>query len=210
MDVEPGAAWPLLRMRMGDPAREERAPGPSVSWEDPGLGATVIPLADGGALECVDGYDATAERIVFTIGYEGRTVGEVIEELRRHAVGLLVDIREAPVSKRRGFSKAQLEAALRKADIRYVFKRDWGNPNRKAGGRDPRRAFRVAMTRYTAHLAPHIVDAAAFIAEVLAERPAFLCYEAEPFRCHRSRFTSLVLPHCQPQPAVHHILPPVA
>ncbi len=164
-------------------------------------------LVDGGNLERVPGFDAAAEPIVFTIGYEGRTIAEFVATLERHRVGLVADIREAPVSKRRGFGKAELEAALRDADIAYVLKRKWGNPKRKAGGIDERRDPPAAMTVYTTYMTPYIVQAAAFVQEVLAQRPAFLCYEAEPFHCHRSRFTTLVLPHCRPEPAVHHILP---
>lgn len=164
-------------------------------------------LVDGGDLEKLPGFDATAERIIFTIGYEGQTLEQFIQRLGAHRVGVVVDIREAPVSKRHGFTKRELQAKLKAAGVGYIMKREWGNPKRKAGGVDERRDPRGAMTAYTEYLAPHIVDAAAFVQDIMPRRPAFLCYEAEPFHCHRSRFTSLVLPHCQPQPAVHHILP---
>lgn len=171
-------------------------------------GAGSVYLADGDALEWAPGFDAHADPIIFTIGYEGRTLDGLLAQLKGHDVELLVDIRESPVSKRHGFSKPELEEATRAAGLDYTLRREWGNPSRAHGGTDPRRNLSVAMSKYTTHLAPHIVEAAAFVRDVLPRRPAFLCYEAEPFHCHRSRFATLVLPHCHPQPAVHHILPP--
>lgn len=195
---------------MPDPPGSARA-GSLLALRDPRRRAQAgVPLADGGALEWARGFDANADPIIFTIGYEGRTLDEILEQLRHHDVQLLVDIREAPASKRHGFAKRELEAAARKAGIDYALKREWGNPRRAKGGCDPRRNLSAAMARYTEHLAPHIVEAAAFLEQVLSRRPAFLCYEAEPFHCHRSRFAALVLPHCHPQPAVYHILPPAA
>jgi len=49
---------------------------------------------------------------VFTIGYEGRQPDELIAMLRAHRVDRLIDVRERPSSRRKGFSKSALRDAL--------------------------------------------------------------------------------------------------
>jgi uncharacterized protein (DUF488 family) len=66
---------------------------------------------------------------VFTIGYEYHTdTTSLIEALRAAGVRRLVDVRELPLSRRRGFSKTALAAALATAQIEYQHVRELGNP----------------------------------------------------------------------------------
>jgi hypothetical protein len=50
-----------------------------------------------------------------TIGYEGASVDGFIAALRRSRVSLLIDVRAVAVSRRKGFSKTALAAALAEA-----------------------------------------------------------------------------------------------
>jgi uncharacterized protein (DUF488 family) len=117
---------------------------------------------------------------LFTIGYEGKELGEVIAMLQASRVALVIDIRELPLSRRRGFSKTPLGAALREAGIEYVHLRAAGNPYRH----DPER--QTLLQKYARHLDRHdeIVDEVAGAAR--GRRAALLCYEAEAPDCHRS------------------------
>ena len=200
-----------LRFEDGVDRVFELDPASPDAQSDPVHGASQLAnpprLTDGRTLDPVPAADPSADRVVFTVGYEGLALSDLIALLQTHRVGVLVDIRDAPVSRKHGFSKRELERSLRQADIGYILKREWGNPKRKADTTDARKSRVHALVRYTSHLAPQIVEAAAFVESVLPQRPAFLCYEQEPFHCHRSRFVALVMPHCQPQPQVHHILP---
>jgi len=47
-----------------------------------------------------------------TIGYEGRTAPELIDELVRAGVDVLVDVRFTPVSRKAGMSERRLGEAL--------------------------------------------------------------------------------------------------
>ena len=49
---------------------------------------------------------------IFTIGYEGATVDGFIGALRKAGVALVLDIRAAPVSRKKGFSKNPLAQHL--------------------------------------------------------------------------------------------------
>jgi uncharacterized protein (DUF488 family) len=124
---------------------------------------------------------------LFTIGYEGKTQGEFLEELAVAGVELLIDVRAVAASRRPGFSKTALANGLRERGIDYLHLRALGTP---ADGRQAARAGRVAEMRaiYAGQL--ETPEAALAIEQALAEaraRPAaLLCYEREAPDCHRS------------------------
>jgi uncharacterized protein (DUF488 family) len=124
---------------------------------------------------------------IFTIGYEGATVGEFLAALQAAGVRRVIDVRALPLSRRPGFSKSPLRAALGEAGIDYVHLKALGTP---ADGRAAARAGRHAdMARiYAGQL--ELPEAMAQSAQMLAlaeERPsALLCFEREPAHCHRS------------------------
>ena len=71
---------------------------------------------------------------IFTIGYEGTTVPEFIAALKQAGVERVIDVRALPLSRRPGFSKSGLKAALEEAGIEYVHLKALGTP---ADGRPP-------------------------------------------------------------------------
>jgi uncharacterized protein (DUF488 family) len=122
-----------------------------------------------------------------TIGYEGATLDRFLDALSRAGVRLVIDVRAVAVSRRRGFSKSALAAALAGADVAYVHIRDLGDPK---PGREAARAGRMDEFRrvYRAHLRSDSARAAlAEAAAAARERTAcLLCYEAAPSDCHRT------------------------
>src|SRR3982750_1999080 len=76
---------------------------------------------------------------IFTIGYEGTTVGEFIAALQRAGVERVIDVRALPLSRRPGFSKSPLRAALQEVGIDYLHLKALGTP---ADGRAAARAGR--------------------------------------------------------------------
>jgi uncharacterized protein (DUF488 family) len=126
-------------------------------------------------------------RELFTIGYEGKTQGEMLDELEAARVELVIDVRAVAASRRPGFSKTALAAGLRERGIDYLHLRPLGTP---ADGRQAARAGRTAEMRaiYAAQL--ETPEAALALEQALDEasrRPAaLLCYEREAQDCHRS------------------------
>ena len=120
---------------------------------------------------------------LFTIGYEGRALDEVIAILSAERVERVIDIRELPLSRRRGFSKTPLGEALRAAGIEYLHMRQAGNPYRREKDVIPRDKLLAKYERHIAKATP-VVDEV--VAEVRGRRAALLCYEHEPSECHRS------------------------
>jgi uncharacterized protein (DUF488 family) len=133
------------------------------------------------------GGSVLAAQPIFTIGYGEATPDRVIATLRAAEVATLVDVRAIANSRKPGFSKTALSAALESAGIGYLHLRPLGTP---AAGRVAARSGRPAEMRriFTAHLAGTEAQAAlAGLADRAArERVCLLCLEADPAVCHRT------------------------
>ena len=146
---------------------------------------------------------------LFTIGYEKALPAAVLGELKRAKVDLLVDTRAVAASRRPGFSKRQLAAALDEAGIAYIHLQKLGTP---AQGRQAARAgdFEELWRIYDKHIkTPEAQDA---LGELLAliksgKRVCLLCYERDPNECHRSRIAALLKKRTRVK--VDDLIPPI-
>jgi uncharacterized protein (DUF488 family) len=131
---------------------------------------------------------------LFTVGYEQAKPAAVFGELKRAKVELLVDTRAVAASRRPGFSKRQLAAALDEQGIGYLHLQKLGTP---AEGRVAARSGDTeALWRiYDRHIKG--ADAQSELHELIAliksgKRIALLCYCRDPKTCHRSRVVANV------------------
>lgn len=102
-----------------------------------------------------------------TIGYEKAALNDFIATLQAASVECVIDVRELPLSRKRGFSKTALGQALEGADIRYVHLKALGDPK---PGRDAARAgrFEEFNAIYRKHLAtPEAQEALVLAGEFL-------------------------------------------
>lgn len=124
---------------------------------------------------------------IFTIGYEGATVDEVIAALTRAGVEQVIDVRQLPLSRRPGFSKSSLSAALAEHGIDYVHLKALGTP--KPGRDAAKRGDRATLEAvYAGQLELAEAQAAAARMRALAREKssALLCFERDPGVCHRT------------------------
>jgi uncharacterized protein (DUF488 family) len=123
--------------------------------------------------------------MLYTIGYEGLTLEQFVELLKSHGIEHLVDIREAPISRKPGFAKAALSRAVEAAGIRYSHVRALGCPKPI---RD-RHKETGDWARYTRDFKNYLTGQGIALAElratIAAARTCLLCYEADFNRCHR-------------------------
>ena len=140
---------------------------------------------------------------IFTIGYEGITVNDLIEALQKAGVERVIDVRALPLSRRPGFSKTPLRAALEGVGIDYVHLRALGTP---AEGRSAARKGQHALLAqiYAGQLElPEAVVQAEQMRDLAEEKPsALLCFERNAEQCHRS----LLIEAAIPDAAVEHLL----
>ena len=135
---------------------------------------------------------------IFTIGYEGATVGEFLSALQRAGVKRVIDVRALPNSRRPGFSKTPLRNALAEAGIDYIHLRALGTP---ADGRAAARAGRHKDLEriYAGQLElPEAIAQGAQMVDLAEEQPsAVLCYERDPAECHRTLLLAAVAPDAE-------------
>ncbi|MBS0394898.1 MAG: DUF488 domain-containing protein, partial [Proteobacteria bacterium] len=139
---------------------------------------------------------------IHTIGYEGLAVQELVALLRAHGIEQLADIREAPVSRKAGFSKEALAAAVEHAGIRYAHYRALGCP------KPIRDRYRHThdFARYSQDFRHYLDGQGAALRELgkvaAAFRTCLLCYEADVNRCHRGLVAAALVGEAG---AAHHI-----
>jgi uncharacterized protein (DUF488 family) len=142
-----------------------------------------------------------------TIGYEGTTIDTVLGTLKDAGVGLLIDIRAVPQSRKPGFSKRQLGAALDEIGIFYVHLQGLGTPK---AGRDAVRAGHPERMEviFREHMTSDRAQAELAEAKILArERPAcLLCFERDHHTCHRRLVAEMIVAETG-QTTVHLVVP---
>lgn len=121
---------------------------------------------------------------LFTIGYEGANLSDFVERLRAAKIDVLLDIREIPISRRRGFSKSALGEAVKASGIAYRHEKQLGSPKamrhrlREDGNYE--RFFRD-FKRYL-DKQWNVLEA---LAEELKGNVVLMCYEKDHTDCHR-------------------------
>jgi uncharacterized protein (DUF488 family) len=125
---------------------------------------------------------------LYLIGYEKAGLAEFLATLGAAGVRTLVDVRDLPLSRRAGFSKRQLAAAIEAAGMRYVHLRALGTPpeGREANKRRQWDHFwRIVDDKLATAEAEHALQELAAIAA--AAPTCLVCYEADWRICHRRR-----------------------
>lgn len=128
-----------------------------------------------------------------SVGYEGRTLEDLLEVLQVAGVEVVADVRLTPISRKAGLSKTKLSTALAAVGVDYVHLRELGNP---ANNREPFwrgrpavgvRRFRTLMREPERSAS---VDKLVKLSQV--RRVAVLCFERDHDRCHRQVVTDEV------------------
>lgn len=128
---------------------------------------------------------------LLTIGYEQhRTPASLVAALKAAGVSRLLDVRELPLSRRRGFSKTALGTALTESGISYEHERALGNPkplrDLYRSGRQPE-----GEAGYLAHVRNGSAWAVRELAQTMTEQPTcLLCWEHDHRECHRALIVS--------------------
>ncbi len=124
---------------------------------------------------------------LFPIGYEGSDAENLIETLLNVGVEVLADVRELPLSRKKGLSKTPLALALGDVGIEYMHFRDLGDPK---AGREAARSgdYEKFEEVYRSHLGTEDAQVALNnLLEVAKVRATcMLCFERCADLCHRS------------------------
>jgi hypothetical protein len=124
---------------------------------------------------------------VASIGYElHKDHRAFAQHLSDAGIERLIDVRDLPISRRRGYAKTALSDALTDAGVEYVHVKALGNPKRF---RDLYKSGRLEEGRagYRDHLlSEHLHDLRELVVLLREKRSALMCVEHDPATCHRS------------------------
>ncbi|KJZ19606.1 DUF488 domain-containing protein [Loktanella sp. S4079] len=124
---------------------------------------------------------------LYTIGYEGANVDQLIETLVNLNVKLLADVRELPLSRKKGLSKNALNEKLNEAGIEYRHYKKLGDPK---PGRDAAKSgdFVTFERIFYEHMSkPGTREALSDLLKVASTKlTCMMCFERCATHCHRS------------------------
>lgn len=124
---------------------------------------------------------------LYTIGYESSSIDDFIDTLVDVQIEHVVDVRDVPASRKRGFSKCALSERLHGAGISYTHLRALGDPpeGRAAMRAGNRQSFlQIFGERLATAEAQSALECLRSIAA--SNVAVLLCFERDPADCHRS------------------------
>jgi len=125
------------------------------------------------------------ERGICSIGYEGKTIDSFLNELTRHNVSLLVDVRKNAFSMKKGFSKNRLNYYLEKAGIGYLHFSELGIESEKRKDLDSVADYKELFRAYRKTLTAKKEKIEELKKLGKNAKVSLMCFEADKNFCHR-------------------------
>lgn len=140
------------------------------------------------------------DRILFTIGYEGKSLEQYIVALLQHDIKVLCDVRKNAYSQKFGFSKSQLEKACEVVDISYIHLPDLGIISEKRKELKSQEDYDILFEEYETMVLNGSRNDLNKLYNLIQkyDRIALTCFEKDPGQCHRSRIANklMSIPQC--------------
>lgn len=141
-------------------------------------------------LNAVKAYGKKQEKPVFaTIGYEGRSIEGYLNELIKHSIRVLVDVRKNPLSRKYGFSKSALSESLTTLGIKYVHLPELGIVSGKRKKLVTESDYKNLLNEYEKTVLTENTEALEKLYDLYEreKRVAITCFEDHHTMCHRGR-----------------------
>ena len=140
-----------------------------------------------------------------TFGYEGLELSDFIARLRTVGVRAVVDVRELPLSRKRGFSKRAFAEALADAGIAYRHVPALGCPKPIRHRYREDNDWSHYAKAFSSYLRQQTEVVAALAKSARKTKECLVCFEADYSVCHRS-IVARAVAACG-GPAVVHLTP---
>ena len=130
---------------------------------------------------------------IYTTGYEGESITQFIQKLHDNEINCVVDVREIPISRKKGFSKNAIALALKENGIGYVHMKALGSPK---GIRDELHAthdYSVFFQKYRCYVVNQLDQIVEVLHIAKRARTCLLCFEKDCKTCHRSVIADIMV-----------------
>jgi uncharacterized protein (DUF488 family) len=138
----------------------------------------------------IEGQCNSDVRIIYTIGYEGRSQDDFSKQLESNGIKRLVDVREIAQSRKPGFSSKRMSQDLPSRGIEYLHFKSLGSPKTLREELKQTGDFRKYANAYAKHLELQEEPLDTLLRNAIEKPTAIMCYERESIRCHRSIIAS--------------------
>ena len=122
---------------------------------------------------------------LFTIGYEGRNLEEFAGRLKDFGVETLVDVRDIPLSRKKGFSKTPLSQYLQEVGIEYIHLKQLGSPKDLRGKVKEDGDYKYFYQEYSDYIQTQKPSIETLYQIAANNSACIMCYERNPYICHR-------------------------
>jgi uncharacterized protein YeaO (DUF488 family) len=124
---------------------------------------------------------------VYTIGYEGKSIAQFIEKLKKMGIEQLIDVREIALSRKNGFAKTALRKVLDDNGIVYKHFPELGSPSEIRHKLHDDGNYDQFFKDYTTYLQTEEPQKALANLSELAHmrRTVIMCFEYHVDKCHR-------------------------
>ncbi len=126
------------------------------------------------------------KNVFYTIGYEGKTIDEFILCLKLSDIKIVLDVREMPLSRKKGFSKTKLSLKLKEEGLDYIHIRDLGSPKEIRKTLFKTKDYNAFFKAFLSHLEKQQEAIATAYETIFNSICCLMCYEKESDKCHRS------------------------
>lgn len=123
---------------------------------------------------------------LFTFGYEGLSIEAFIERLLHMGIKTVVDVRELPLSRKKGFSKSSFSAALSEQGIAYLHVPALGCPKPVRNQYKADGNWRTYTRSFLAYVATQEAPIQELVKISRATTACLVCFEADFSMCHRT------------------------
>ena len=144
---------------------------------------------------------------IYTIGYEGTTVQELVNELNRLCVQTLIDVRLVPLSRKPGFSKHVLAYRLQSEGIDYLHEKRLGCPSMIRDQYKNDGDWGAYTKQFKRYLASQDAALEGLLPVAETSVCCLLCFERDPDFCHRKYVAERLAELSDGQLTVTHLYP---
>jgi uncharacterized protein (DUF488 family) len=123
---------------------------------------------------------------LYTFGYEGLSIDEFIGRLVDAKVKTVVDVRELPLSRKRGFSKTSFSAALSEQGIAYLHLPALGCPKPVRNQYKADSNWQTYTRDFLAYVATQVAPIQELVKISHVTTACLVCFEANFSMCHRT------------------------
>lgn len=125
--------------------------------------------------------------VVYTIGYEGKSIKQFIEKLKSINIEQLIDVREIALSRKNGFAKTALRKNLSENGIVYKHFPELGSPSSIRHKLHDEGNYDQFFEEYKSYLQTEEPQKTLANLEELAHmrRTVIMCFEYDVNKCHR-------------------------